>query len=178
MKNTFLFFCLVFIISISSEASQVDFGWSIPENFVYKDSSGDEKTYIVWFYSITNTTDKEILVPVATFLNTDTNESYEDKYIPEIISKFAEEDEVYMRASEMRGKFGPGVTKKGVAVFEDISPYAQKINISTTGLSRFFFWRRHSVEYSYDIIYKKSRKKWKLVEHGFLKDTSHRNLAD
>lgn len=178
VRNSFLFFIFVFSISVALEASQVDFSWSTPENFVYKEDSGDEKIYIVWFYSIKNTTDKKILVPIETFLNTDTQKSYEDKYLPDIVSKVSKGNEEYMTASDMKGEFGPGVTKMGVAVFEDIDPYAQKINVFATGLSHFFFWRWRLVDYSYKITYKKSGNKWILVEHGFNKDSSHRNYAD
>lgn len=178
VRNSFLFFIFAFSISVALEASQVDFSWSTPENFVYKEDSGDEKTYIVWFYSIKNTTDKKILVPIETFLNTDTQKSYEDKYLPDIVSTVSKGNEEYMTANDMKGEFGPGVTKMGVAVFEDIDPYAQKINVFATGLSHFFFWRWRMVDYSYKITYKKSGNKWILVEHGFNKDSSHRNYAD
>jgi hypothetical protein len=122
VRNVFLFFIFTFSISVALEASQIDFSWSTPENFVYKEDSVDEKTYIVWFYSIRNTTDKKILVPIETFLNTDTQKSYEDKYIPDIISKVSEGSEEYMSAKDMKGEFGPGVTQSGVSVFEDIDP--------------------------------------------------------
>ena len=160
------------------EATQVDFGWSTPENYVYKEGTADEKKFIVWFYSLRNTTDKNILIPIETFLNTDTQKNYADKYISEIASEFAEEGEVFLNAKDIKGEFGPGVTKKGIAIFEDVDSYAQNINIFATGLSHFFFWRWRMVDYSYKIQYKKSGDKWILLEHGFMKDTSHRNFAD
>jgi len=178
VRNAFLFFIFAFSISVELEASQIDFSWSTPENFVYKEDSGDEKRYIVWFYSIENTIDKTILVPIEAFLNTDTQKSYEDKYIPDIVSKASKGNEEYMSAKDIKGEFGPRVIKKGVAVFEDVDPYAKKINIFATGLSHFFFWRWRMVDCSYKITYKKSGNKWILVEHGFSKDTSHRNYAD
>ncbi|MCP5002684.1 MAG: hypothetical protein GY941_01840 [Planctomycetes bacterium] len=180
-KANILLLVVVFVVSFQfvSEASQVDLGWSIPENMSYKNGSGDEKRYIIWFYSINNTTDKEILVPLETFLTTDTQKGYEDIFIEDVVSKFTEGDrDVYMTAREMKGEFGPGVTKKGVALFEDVDPYARQINIFVTGLSHFFFWRWRMVDYSYKITYKKSGDKWCLVDHGFSKDSSHRNYSD
>ncbi len=179
-KACFMLWSVVSVISCASisEAAQVDFGWSVPDNIVFTRDSEDEKRYIIWFYSIRNTTDNEILVPVETFLTTDTQKNYPDRFIEEVVSTVTEEDEKYMTAQEMKGQFGPGVTKKGVALFEDVDPYAQKINIFVTGLSHFFFWRWRMVDYSYKITYKKSGNKWSLVEHGFSKDTSHRNYSD
>ena len=177
--NTLFWVCfLVFFTPQVSEASQIDFGWSVPENILHdKDSEGGKK-YIIWFYSIKNTTDKKILVPVETFLTTDTEKNYEDKFIEEVVSAVTKEDKEYMSAKDMKGEFGPGVTKKGVALFEDVDPYAQNINIFVTGLSHFFFWRWRMIDYSYKITYKKSGNTWVLVEHGFSKDTSHRNYSD
>lgn len=178
VRNSFLFFLLVMFVSITVEAAQVDFSWSTPENIVYKEGTEDEKRFIVWLYSLRNTTDKKILVPIETFLNTDTQKNYADKYIPEIVSKVTKGDEVYLNANDIKGEFAPGATKKGIAIFEDVDTYAQNINIFATGLSHFFFWRWRLVDYSYKISYKKSGDKWILLEHGFMKDTSHRNFAD
>ncbi|KAA3607657.1 MAG: hypothetical protein D8M57_10465 [Candidatus Scalindua sp. AMX11] len=181
MKKAYCLFWLVLaVISFPfiSQASQVDFSWSVPEKITYKMDSGEEKEYIIWFYSIRNTTDKEILVPVETFLTTDTQKNYTDIFIEEVVSTVTEGENKYMTAHEMKGEFGPGVTKNGVALFEDIDPYALEINIFVTGLSHFFFWRWRMVDYSYKITYKKSGTKWFLVEHGFSKDSSHRNSSD
>lgn len=179
-KTTCLFLLFISIVFLSTiaEATQVDFGWSPPEYFVYKEGTPDEKKYLVWFYSLRNTTDKEILIPFETFLNTDTKKNYEDIYVPEIASEFAEEGEVYLHSMDIRGEFGSGVTKKGIAIFEDVDSYAQRINIFATGLSHFFFWRWRLVDCSYKIIYKKSGDKWILEEQGFNKDDSHRNFVD
>ncbi len=178
VRNLFLFSLFVLSFSITSEASQVDFSWSTPESLTYKKDSEDEKKYIVWMYSVKNTTDNKIVVPIETFLKTDTQKNYEDKYIPDIVSKYSKGNEKYISAGEMKGEFGPGVTKKGIAIFEDIDPYAQKINIYVTGLTHFFFWRWRLVDYSYKITYKRSGDSWTLDEHGISKDTSHRNYAD
>lgn len=178
LRNTFLLFIITFFVSVTSEASQIDFSWSTPENFVFKNDNGEEKTYIVWLYSIKNTTDKKILVPIETFLNTDTQKGYKDKFITEIVSQIAKSNEGIMSAEDMKGEFEPGITKKGIAIFEEIDPYARKINIFATGLSHFFFWRWRLVDCSYVITYKKSGDKWILEDHGFNKDTSHRNFTD
>lgn len=180
LKYLCLFLILNLVISfpVISEASQVDFGWSVPEYFLYNEGSEDEKKYLIWVFSIRNTIDKEITVPVATLLLTDTDKYYEAKYIPEIAKKVSEDGEKYLSADKMRGEYGPGVTRKGIAIFEDIDPYAQKINIFMTGLSHFFFWRWRSSDYSYKNTYKKSGNKWILEEHGFSKDNSYRNYVD
>ena len=117
-------------------------------------------------------------MPIASLLATDTKKYYEDKYIPEIAGKVSEGVEKYISADEMKGVFGPGVTKKGIAMFENIDPHAKKINILVEGLSHFFFWRGRLVDPSYKITYKKSGDKWILEKHGFSKDSSHRSYTD
>ncbi len=114
---------------------------STPEFLSYRKDSEDENKYLIWCYSIKNTIDKEITVPIASLLTTDTKKYYEDKYIPEIAEKVSEGVEKYISADEMKGEFGPGVTKKGIVIFEDIDSHAKKINIFVTGLSHFFSWR-------------------------------------
>jgi len=180
--NKIITFSLCFVLVISfpviSEAAQIDFAWSTPEFVSYGKDSEGEKKYLVWCYSIRNTIDKEITVPVATLLTTDTHKYYEDKYIPEIAWKVSEGDEKYISTDEMKREFDPGVTKKGIAIFEDIDPHAKRVNIFMTGLSHFSSWRWRFVDPSYKITYKKSGDKWILEEHGFTKDSSHRNYAD
>jgi len=92
----FLFLNLVISIPLTSDASQVDFGWSVPEYFSTDDGSEDKKKYLIWVFSIRNTIDKEITVPVATLLSTDTDKYYEPKYIPEIAEKVSEDGEKYL----------------------------------------------------------------------------------
>ena len=180
LKYLCLFLFLIFAASVpvESEASQVDFGWSVPEYFLENEGSEDEKKYLIWVFSIGNTIEEEITVPVVTLLSTDTDKYYEAKYIPEIAEKISEDGETYLSPDKMKGKYGPRVTRKGIAIFEDIDPYAQKINIYMTGLSHFFFWRWRLSDYSYKITYKRSGNKWRLEEHGFSKDNSHRNYVD
>lgn len=175
-KLKFLF--LVISFPVISEASQVDFGWSVPEYFLYNEGSEDEKKYLVMVFSIRNTIDKEITVPVATLLLTDTDKYYEAKYISEIAEKVSKDGETYLSSDEMKGEYGSGVTRMGIAIFEDIDPYAKKINIFMTGLSHFFFWRWRLSDCSCKITYKRSGSKWILEEHGFSKDNSHRNYVD
>ena len=179
-KARYLFVLISLVISFppAAEASQVDFAWSTPENFIHKKDTEDEKKYLIWVYSISNTIDKAIEVPVATLLTTDTEKFYAPKYIPGIATIVSEGKEQYISSKEMKGEYNPGVTKKCIAIFEDVDPYAQKINIFMTGLSHFFFWRWRLVDYSYKITYKKSGSNWILEEHGFSKDNSHRNHVD
>jgi len=174
----FLFLNLFILFPVISEASQVDFGWSVPEYFSENEGTEDAKKYLIWVFSIRNTLDEGITVPVATLLSTDTEKYYEPKYIPEIVEKVSEDGETYLSSDKMKGEYGPGSTRKGIAIFEDIDPYAQKINIYMTGLSHFFFWRWRLSDYSYKITYKRSGSKWILEEHGFSKDNSHRDYVD
>jgi len=173
-----MFFNLLIFFPVTSDASQVDFGWSTPEYFLYDEDSEEEKKYLIWVFSIRNTINEKIVVPVATLLSTDTDKYYEAKYIPEIAEKVSEDGERYLSSDKMKGEYDPGVTRKGIAIFEDIDPYAQKINIFMTGLSHFFFWRWRLTDYSYKITYKRSGSKWILEDHGFSKDNSHRNYVD
>jgi len=163
LKYLCLFLFLIFAASVpvESEASQVDFGWSVPEYFLENEGSEDEKKYLIWVFSIGNTIEEEITVPVVTLLSTDTDKYYEAKYISEIAEKITEDGETYLSPDKMKGEYGPGVTRKGIAIFEDIDPYAQKINIYMTGLSHFFFWRWRLSDYSYKITYKRSGNKAK-----------------
>lgn len=180
--NRARYLVVLFVLAISfyqtAEASQVDFAWSTPEYFIHKKDTENEKKYLIWVYSISNTEDKVIEIPVATLLTTDTEKFYEPKYIPEIATIASEGKEHYISSNEMKGEYSPGVTKKGIAIFENIDPYAQKINIFMTGLSHYFFWRWRLADYSYKITYKKSGNNWILEGHGFSKDNSHRNHAD
>ena len=180
LKYLYLFLFLNLIVSfpVTSDASQVDFSWSTPEYFSHNKGSEDEKKYLIWVYSIRNTIDQKITVPVATLLTTDTNKYYEAKYIPDIAEKVSEDGVKYISSDKMKGEYDPGVTRKGIAIFEDIDPYAQKINIFMTGLSHFFLWRQRMADNSYKITYKRSGSKWILEEHGFSKDNSHRNYVD
>jgi len=174
----FLFLNLVVFFPVTTDASPVDFGWSIPEYFPHNKGLEDEKKYLIWVYSIRNTKEEKITIPVETLLSTDTGKYYEAKYIPEIAEKVSEDGEMYISSGKMSGEYDPGVTRMGIAVFEDIDPDAQKINIYMTGLSHFFFWRSRLSENSYKITYKRSGSKWILEEHGFSKDSSHRNYVD
>ncbi len=179
-KARYLFIFLIIVISLppTVEASQVDFAWSTPENLIHKKDTDEENKYLIWVYSISNTIDKTIEIPVATLLTTDTNKFYEPGYIPEIATLVSEGKEEYISSNEMKGEYSPGVTKKCIAIFEDVDPYARKVNIFMTGLSHFFFWRWRLSDYSYKITYKKSGNNWVLEEHGFSKDNSHRNHVD
>ena len=78
----FLFLNLVISFPVTSDASQVDFGWSVPEYFLFNEGSEDEKKYLIWVFSIRNTIDTEITVPVATLRLTDT-----DKYMKQNTSR-------------------------------------------------------------------------------------------
>ncbi len=178
VTHLFIFLIITILYSMTAEASQVDFAWSTPENLVHKKDTEEEKKYLIWVYTLSNTIDKTIEIPVATLLSTDTEKYYEPKYIPEIATIVSEGKEDYISPDEMKGEYSPGVTRKCIAIFEDIDPYAQKVNIFMTGLSHYFFWRWRLSDYSYKITYKKSGNKWLLEEHGFSKDNSHRNHVD
>lgn len=103
----FLFLNLVIFFPVTSDASQVDFGWSIPEYFLNNEGSEDEKKYLIWVYSIRNTIDQKITIPVATLLSTDTGKYYEAKYIPEIADKISEDGEKYLSPDKMKGDYDP-----------------------------------------------------------------------
>ncbi len=100
-------FILVISFPVISEATQIDFAWSTPEFLSFRKDSEDEKKYLIWCYSIRNTIDKEITVPIATLLMTETKKYYEDKYIPEIAVKVSKGGENYISADEMKGESGP-----------------------------------------------------------------------
>ncbi len=53
LKYLYLFLFLIFVASVpvESEASQVDFGWSVPGYFLENDGSEDEKKYLIWVFS-------------------------------------------------------------------------------------------------------------------------------
>jgi hypothetical protein len=97
----FLLLNLVISIPLTADASQVDFGCSIPEYFSMDGGPEDEKKYLIWVFSIRNTIDKEISVPVATLLSTDTDKYYEPKYIPEIAEEVSEDGEKYLSSDKM-----------------------------------------------------------------------------
>jgi len=180
LKYLYLFLLLniVIVFSVTSDASQVDLGWSVPEYFSDNKGTEDEKKYLIWVFTICNAIEEKITIPVATLLSTDTNKYYEAKYIPEIAEKVSEDGEKYLSLDKMKGDYDPGVIRKGIVIFEDIDPHAYRINIHMIGLSRFFFWRSRLLDYSYKITYRKSGSKWVLEEQGFSKDISHGNNVD
>ncbi len=141
-----------------------------------KDITYEGRHYIVWQYQIKNNTDKTITVPVAVFLATDTGGRYHDRYQPEI-EPLVEEGERYENAFTMAGEFQPHQVKKAIAYFENVDEDARVLYVYITGLSHFFFWRWRLIDYSYRIVYRKSGDTWELVEHGFSKDTTHRDYG-
>ncbi|MCP4253295.1 MAG: hypothetical protein GY775_07775 [Candidatus Scalindua sp.] len=173
----FLLLNIIISFSVTSDASDVDLGWSVPKYFLYKEGSEVAKKYLIWVFSIRNTIEKKITIPVATLLSTDTDKYYEAKYIPGIVEKVSEDGETYLSPDKMKGEYDPGATRTGIALFEEIDPYARKINIYMAGLSH-FFWRSRLPDNSYKITYKRSGRKWILEEHGFSNDSLHRNHVD
>ncbi|MBM4054728.1 MAG: hypothetical protein FJ264_08675 [Planctomycetes bacterium] len=161
-------------------ASPLDFSWSAPKTYVHNKGTKGELCYIIWFYTLKNTIDKTILVPIDVFLKTDTGEKYTDTYYPELMDRVKELDEDYFEgkkyqyASIAKGELATNTTKHCVAMFEDIDPQAKQIEIFVTGISHFFFWRWRMIDYSYKITYEKEANRWKLTEHGMTKDSSHR----
>ena len=150
-------------------ARECELEWSTPKKVV-----SDGRNYLVWTYEIKNNTDKVISVPVAVFLATDTGGRYHDRYHPEL-RPLEEGGEAYENADTMAGNFQPRQTKKAVAYFENVDENARVLHIYVTGLSHFFFWRWRLVNYSYRITYRRSGETWKLVEHGFSKDATHKD---
>lgn len=182
MKLKALIMGMMFLAAICrvSHASQLDFSWSAPKTYVHNKDTGGETRYIVWFYNLGNTTDQPILVPIEVFLMTDTGEKYLDAYYPEIIEHAAKLDEAhkegtkYQYAAIAKGELAPRTTKHCVAMFEDVDPKAKRLDVFVTGISHFFFWRWRMIDYSYKITYEREFDRWKLIEHGMTKDSSHR----
>ncbi len=181
LKTVVLGFLLIISMCQAANASQLDFSWSAPKNYVHNKGTGGEVRYILWFYNLGNTIDKPILVPIEVFLMTDTGEKYLDMYYPEIMEHAAKLDDDYVEgkryqyAAVAKGELAPKTTKHCVAMFEDVDPQVKRLDIFVTGISHFFFWRWRMVDYSYKITYEKELDHWKLVEHGMSKDSSHRS---
>ncbi len=182
MKLKALIMGMLFLTAICrvSHASQLDFFWSAPKTYVHNKGTGGETRYIAWFYNLGNTTDQPILVPIEVFLMTDTGEKYLDAYYPEIIEHAAKLDEEYKEGTKYqyaaiaKGELAPRTTKHCVAMFEDVDPKAKRLDVFVTGISHFFFWRWRMIDYSYKITYEREFDRWKLIEHGMTKDSSHR----
>ncbi len=172
--------CLLLLsVARMAGATQLDFSWSSPKNYLHNKGTGGEVQYVVWFYNLGNTTEKAIPVPIEVFLMTDTGEKHLDAYYPEIMERVAVLDDDYKEGKKYRhtagakGELAPKETKHCVAMFEDVDPKAKRLDIFVTGISHFFFWRWRLVDYSYKITYEKERDHWKLIEHGLTKDSSH-----
>ncbi|MCF6149323.1 MAG: hypothetical protein E3K37_11780 [Candidatus Kuenenia sp.] len=184
MKPKYFFWMFPFLILIGmvnkTYASPLDFSWCAPKTYVHNKETKGELCYIIWFYNLKNTIDKTILVPIEVFLKTDSGEKYTDTYYPELMERVKELDEDYFEgkkyqyASIAKGELATNTTKYCVAMFEDIDPDAKQLEIFVTGISHFFFWRWRMIDYSYKITYKKEADRWKLIEHGMTKDSSHR----
>ena len=182
MKLKILVFGFMLVMGITqiASASQLDFSWSSPKNYMHNKGTVAETKYIIWFYNLGNTTDKPILVPIEVFLMTDTVEKHLDAYYPEIMEHVAKLDDDYKEgkkyqyAAIAKGELAPMATKHCVAMFEDVDPKAKRLDIFVTGISHFFFWRWRMIDYSYKITYEREFDRWKLIEHGMSKDSSHR----
>ncbi len=182
MKLKILVFGFMLVMGIAqiTNASQLDFSWGAPKNYIHNKGTDGEVKYIIWFYNLGNTTDKPILVPIEVFLMTDTVEKHLDAYYPEIMEHVAKLDDDYKEgkkyqyAAIAKGELAPMATKHCVAMFEDVDPKAKRLDIFVTGISHFFFWRWRMIDYSYKITYEREFDRWKLIEHGMSKDSSHR----
>lgn len=172
-----MFFCMCRLAT----AAPLDFSWNSPKWYVHNKGTGGEVRYIVWFYNLGNTTEKPILVPIEVFLMTDTGEKQLDAYYPEIMEHAAKLDENYQEGTKYqyaaiaKGELASQTTKHCVAMFEDVDPKAKRLDIFVTGISHFFFWRWRMIDYSYKITYEKELDRWRLVEHGMTKDSTHRS---
>lgn len=172
MKIMYKFICTILTLSFLTTpvwGRECELYFQAPKKVVY-----EGRNYIVWQYQIKNNTDKVISVPVEVFLATDTGGRYHDRYQPEI-EPLVEGDERYENAFTMAGEFQPYQTKKALAYFENVDDEARVLYIYLTGLSHFFFWRWRLIDYSYRVVYRRSGDTWELVEHGFSKDTTHRD---
>ncbi|MFQ5956677.1 MAG: hypothetical protein ACE5KK_02765 [Candidatus Brocadiales bacterium] len=162
-------FLLIPFLASPVWARECELEWHTPNKVVY-----EGRNYLVWQYQIKNNTDKVISVPVEVFIATDTGGRYHDRYQPEV-EPMVEEGERYENAFTMAGEFQPHQTKKAIAYFENVDENAKVLYVYMTGLSHFFFWRWRLIDYSYRIVYKRSGDTWQLMEHGFSKDTTHRD---
>lgn len=162
--------CSIFLFSTSVWATQCELEWHDPKDVTYQGLN-----YVVWFYQIKNNTDQPITVPLEIFLATDTGGRYLDRYHPGVEKMLVGEEGDYMHALSIAGPFAPHEKKKGIAYFEDVDKNAKELYIYVTGLSHFFFWRWRMVDYSYRVVYERAGEGWKLVEHGFSKDATHKD---
>jgi hypothetical protein len=129
-------------------------------------------------YQIQNNAPENIQVPIEVFLATDTGGRYVDRYQPGVEAQVIPKESAsgrYENSFTMAGEFLPGQEKKAIAYFENVDENAKEIHIYVTGLSHYFFWRWRKVESSYRITYRRAGEGWELVEHGFTKDTTHRD---
>ncbi len=158
------------ITPAASGVTQCELEWQTPKNVTYQGLN-----YVVWFYEIKNNTDQPITVPLEILLATDTGGRYIDRYQPGVEKLLVGEQGDYLHALTIAGQFAPNEKKKGIAYFEDVDKDARELYIYVTGLSHFFFWRWRMVDYSYRVVYVKAGDTWQLVEHGFNKDTTHKD---
>ncbi|HHT9118889.1 MAG TPA: hypothetical protein ACFYD1_09660 [Candidatus Hypogeohydataceae bacterium YC38] len=173
MRRTLFILTLLGVFSTPAWARQCDLEWQTPKKVAYEGTN-----YILWFYQIKNNAQENILVPIEVFLATDTGGRYVDRYQPEVEAQVSPKESAsgrYENSFTMAGEFLPGQTKKAIAYFENVDEDAREIYIYVTGLSHYFFWRWRKVESSYRITYRRAGEGWELVEHGFTKDTTHRD---
>ena len=177
LKKCILGFVMFFCMCRVASASPLDFSWNSPRWYVHNKGTGGEIRYIVWFYNLGNTTEKSIPVPIEVSLMTDTGEKFIDAYYPENAAKLDEhyqEGTKYQFAAIAKGELSPQTTKHCVAMFEDVDPKARRLDIFVTGISHFFFWRWGMFDHAYKITYEKELDRWRLVEHGMIKESTHR----
>ncbi len=170
LKKTIILMLFTFLWSTNIWASQTMLEWETPRNVAYQDMN-----YVVWFYEIQNNTEESIEVPVEIFLATDTGGKYLDRYQPGVEKLLVGEQADYRHSMNIAGQFAPHEKRKAIAYFEEVDKNAREIYIYVTGLSHFSFWRWRLIDYSYRIVYARAGDSWKLVEHGFSKDTTHRD---
>ncbi|MEK7449326.1 MAG: hypothetical protein AAB019_07560 [Planctomycetota bacterium] len=136
---------------------ELEFTNQTPELFTYVDSTGDKKNYWYLVYTILNRTEKPIRLAIDICIKTDTNKYYQDIWHPliedQMISneeklgglplgvqkiriKELKEELKYLNCKEIRDKkeIKPGETIKGIAVFKELDPRANELEVMVGGL--------------------------------------------
>ncbi len=168
---------IVMVCNISAcKAVSIDLSWSVPENIEFENSRGNNSVYLVWRYSVKNLKENAARAPINIFLNTDTDIEVEDVFNGKLIKSLSERDKIekkYDHATTIQGDIAPNETKNCLAIFENVDPDAKKVYIYIMGLRRVAVWRSPTKDNFYRITYKRSSKLgWRLIEHGFFKDTA------
>lgn len=156
---------ILIVVSFSTVAASLDFGWGVPIMFPAKSKQSEiKKNYMAWPVQISNYS-KRRLVPLLDIVAvTDTGKQYSP--VRNKLVRDLESDEM-VNISDIEDKIFPDVTRRSIILFSDIDPKANIIHFYVGGLREADLITTKDIKYL-KITYKRSPAGWKWESINFL----------